>query len=178
MILLALYLLATVDGTLCGIRSGAGRSALIHKRKYYVAAMLHGAFWAQIASAVAGLALLLAWHFAPDRIYLANALLQAAQRMLWVLVPYAVVIFTSFLVRWVPSTDIRSATSVMVFGPMTALRPLVAVGAVLYGIIPAPMWQVRALGLFILLLMFAVQWQVDNRAERLYLDAHPGSARV
>ncbi|ABF43741.1 hypothetical protein Acid345_4742 [Candidatus Koribacter versatilis Ellin345] len=175
MILVALYVLATTDGTLCGIRSGAGRSSLIHKRRYYVDGMLYGAFLAQIASAISGLALFATWRLTTERAALALDLVGAAQRMLWVLVPYAIVIFASFLVRWIPSTDIRSATSVMIFGPMTAIRPVIAVASVTYGIIPAHLWSVRALGVFILALMFWVQWRVDARAERLFLADHPGS---
>lgn len=175
MILVALYLLATIDGALCGIRSSAGRSALIHKRRDYIASMLYGAYCAQIAAAVSGAALLVSWYASAERTGLARELIAAAERMLWVLVPYAVVIFASFLVRWIPSTDIRSATSVLIFGPMTALRPLIAVAAAVYGIVPAHSWVVRMLGVFILGLMFWVQWRVDRRAEWLFLADHPGS---
>jgi hypothetical protein len=65
-----------------------------------------------------------------------------------------------------PSVDFRSATSVFVFGPLTALRPLVAIAGVLYGILPAHRIQTRLLGIIVLALMFGVQWSLDRKASR------------
>jgi len=165
MILFALYLLATLDGALCGNRSAAGRSGLINKRRYYFKWMAEGALWAQAASVISGLALLIVLHFAPDRPGLLLDLENAAQRMLRVYIPYTILILSSFIVRAAPSVDIRSATSVLIFGPMTAARPLISLIGVLYGIIPATRWEVRALGLLVLLLMLAVERIIDRRAE-------------
>ncbi len=164
MTLVVLYLLATVDGAFCGYRSAAGRSALIDKRAYYRRAMMRGALWAQIAAVVAAGALLAAWKLAPERGALIADLRHAALRMLWVFVPYAAVIFGSFAVRALPSTDLRSATSVMIFGPMTALRPFVAFAGVLYGIVPAGRWETKLLGAFVLALMLALEPLLDRIA--------------
>lgn len=165
MTLVALYLLATVDGAFCGYRAAAGRSALIDKAAYYRRAMLRGSLWAQIAAVIAAAALLAAWKFAPGRAALLADLHGAAHRMLWVFVPYAAVIFGSFAVRALPSTDLRSATSVMIFGPCTALRPLVAIAGVLYGVIPSSRWETKALGVLVLGLMLSLEPLLDRIAE-------------
>src|SRR5262249_33807826 len=52
MTLLALYLLALLDGILCGLRTAMGRNALIRKRWYYLRATLRGLLGAQLASMV------------------------------------------------------------------------------------------------------------------------------
>ncbi len=60
MILLFLYLLASLDGLLCGCRTAMGRSPLIRKREYYARALIHGFLAAQVVSVMALLALSLA----------------------------------------------------------------------------------------------------------------------
>jgi hypothetical protein len=155
--LAVLYVLATLDGMMCGYRAAAGRSALIDKRAYYRKAMQRGVLWAQVASLVAAAALAVIWKVSPDRSGLLTDLQHAAHRMLWVFVPYAAIVVGALLVRLVPSTDIRSATSVMIFGPMTGLRPFVTVAGVLYGILPAKHWETIALGALVLALMMSVE---------------------
>jgi hypothetical protein len=76
-------------------------------------------------------------------------------------VPYAAVALLAFAVRVLPSVDFRSATSVFVFGPLTALRPLVAIAGVTYAILPASKAQTRLLGIIVLTLMFGVQLSLD-----------------
>ena len=128
MILFWLYVLATLDGAFCGNRSAAGRSGLINKRRYYFWAMTRGALWSQVAALVAASALFFVWKYSPDRTALLADLQSAAHRMLLVFIPYTIIVLASFMVRALPSVDLRSATSVLVFGPMTALRPLVSIG--------------------------------------------------
>ena len=157
MSLVLLYVLAMLDGMLCGFRVAAGRCALIDKRAYYRKAMMRGLLWAQIAAIVAAMALGSVWKFAPDRPALFSDLLGAAHRMLWVFLPYAAIVLGALAMRAIPSTDIRSATSVMILGPMTGLRPLVTIAGVLFGILPAARPETRALGVFILALMLSLE---------------------
>lgn len=166
MILFWLYVLATLDGAFCGNRSAAGRSGLINKRAYYFWAMTRGAFWAQVAAFLAATALFFLWKYSPGRAALLADLQATAHRMLLVFVPYTIVVLATFIVRALPSVDIRSATSVLIFGPMTALRPLVSIAGVLYGIIPAHRWDVRLLGVFLLTLMLGVEQLIDYLAEK------------
>jgi hypothetical protein len=164
--LVALYILATLDGAFCGYRAAAGRSALIDKRRYYRRAQLRGAALVQGAPALAGVVLICLIEFSPARVGLSSDLQAAAKRALCVYVPYAVVGLIAFVIRLLPSADLRSATSVFIFGPMTALRPIVALAGVVYGVFPSSYAQTKLLGITVLALMFIVQVSLDRMAAR------------
>jgi len=125
MTLLWLYLLALLDGLLCGGRVSMGRCALIRKRGYYARALVRGLLGAQVISTLALVALLLVDRVSPHQTDLVLDLEDAAERMLWVFLPYAVAVVASLALRTIPSTDLRSATSVLGLGPFTAIRPFV-----------------------------------------------------
>jgi hypothetical protein len=145
MTFLLLYLLATCDAAFCGYRAAAGRSALLFKRGYYLRAMVRGALWGQLAVALAGLvaALLLSWSPAPGQ--LLGDYASAGGRLLEVYLPYAVVIGLAFGVRAVPSVDLRSLASVVIFGPMTLLRPAIVVGGGAWAVFNVPRAEVAIL---------------------------------
>jgi len=86
--------------------------------------------------------------------------------MLWIFIPYAILVIGNILLRLVPSTDIRSATSVMMLGPLTAIRPLVMIVGVFYGIWSSALWETRALGLFVLTLMLGLEFVLNRVAAR------------
>jgi hypothetical protein len=90
----------------------------------------------------------------------------AAGRMLWVFLPYAALVLFNLALRLLPSTDIRSATSVFMLGPLTAIRPLVMITGVLYGISACYLHETRLLGLFILALMLSLECALNRRAAR------------
>jgi hypothetical protein len=90
----------------------------------------------------------------------------AAGRMLWVFLPYAALVLFNLALRLLPSTDIRSATSVFMLGPLTAIRPLVMITGVLYGISTCYLHETRLLGLFILALMLSLEFALNRRAAR------------
>lgn len=161
-----LYGLALLDGLLCGARVAMGRSAVIRKRGYYVRAQIRGLIGAQIISGIALAALGMVWILAANRAALRADLETAAGCMLWIFLPYAALVVGNILLRLVPSTDVRSATSVMMLGPLTAIRPLVMVTGVLYGISASRLWETRALGLFILALMLGLEFVLNLRAAR------------
>ncbi|HKF21641.1 MAG TPA: hypothetical protein VKE93_08735 [Candidatus Angelobacter sp.] len=164
MSLVLLYVLATLDGAFCGYRAAAGRSALIDKRRYYRRALLRGAGLAQIAVALVAVILVFLLAFSSAKPDLIDDLRASSRRALLVYGPYAVVALLAFGVRLLPSVDFRSATSVFVFGPLTALRPLVAFAGVVYAILPAAEVQTRLLGIMVLTLMFGVQLWLDRKA--------------
>lgn len=166
MTLVLLYVLALLDGLLCGARVSMGRSAVIRKRGYYVRAQLRGLVGAQIVSTVALAALAFVALQSAHRAALRTDLEGAAGRMLWVFLPYAALVLGNILLRLVPSTDIRSATSVMMLGPLTAIRPLIMIAGVLYGISASVLWETRLLGLFILGLMLSLEFALNLRAGR------------
>jgi hypothetical protein len=162
--LLALYLLALLDGLLCGGRVSMGRCALIHKKAYYARALVRGLLGAQVMSTIALAALLVVSGFSAHRAELLADLQSAAGRMLWVFVPYAVAVVLSLALRIIPSTDLRSATSVFALGPFTAIRPLVMVVGVVYGIWESEWMETRVLGLFILGLMLSLEYFLNRMA--------------
>lgn len=166
MTLLALYLLASLDGLLCGLRTSMGRCPLIRKRSYYTHALLRGFLAAQVVSLLALSALLLTGAFTSQRDAVRADLEIAAGRMLLVFVPYAALVLFGLTLRLIPSTDVRSATSVMMLGPLTAVRPLIMIAGVLYGISESRQLETRLLGGFILALMLCLEFVLNRLASR------------
>jgi hypothetical protein len=157
MIAFCLWLLATLDAAFTGYREAAGRNALIDKRRYYRRAMLRGALFGQLAVLIAAVVVLITLTVASDRRLLISDFERAGAHMLWVYLPYAGIILIAFAIRLFPSVDIRSITSTIVFGPLTLVRPLVAIGGVAYGIVAAPRIATVVLGLLILSMMLSLE---------------------
>jgi len=164
--LLVLYLLALLDGLLCGVRVSMGRCALIHKRSYYARALVRGLLSAQAVSTIALLVLLFAAMVSSHRAELRADLEGATSRMLWIFVPYAIAVVGSLALRMIPSTDLRSATSVFALGPFTAIRPAIMIVGVLYGISASRLLETRFLGLFVLALMLSLEYFLNRSAGR------------
>jgi len=141
-----------------------GRCPLIRKRRYYVRAALRGIAGAQIVSTMALAALLLAMGLSSNRGALRADLESAAGRMLWVFLPYAALVLANLALRLVPSTDIRSATSVLMLGPLTAIRPLVMIAGVVAGLSASRLLETRMLGGLILVLMLSLEFFLNRRA--------------
>jgi hypothetical protein len=162
MTLLLLYLLALLDGVLCGLRTAMGRNARIAKRWYYLRATVRGLVGAQIVSMVALGALLLVALISSHHGGLRTDLESAAGRMLRIFLPYTALVLGSLALRALPSTDIRSASSVFLLGPLTAIRPLVMIAGATYGIFRSQLWETRALGLIILGLMLSLEFALNR----------------
>ena len=166
MTLLALYLLALLDGLLCGGRVSMGRCALIHKRVYYLRALVRGLLGAQIISTIALIALFAVGVLSPHRAELRADLEAAAGRMMWIFLPYAAAVLGSLALRLIPSTDLRSATSVVALGPLTAVRSPIVITGVVYGIAPSHLPETRLLGLFVLALMLSLEYFLNYFAAK------------
>ena len=166
MSILLLWLLATVDSAFIGYRDAAGRSALIDKRHYYRRALLRGALMGQIAVAIAGTVALgmLATSAEPARLF--ATLDSVAMRMLMIYVPYALILIATFFVRAIPSVDIRSITSVLVFGPFTLIRPLVVLAGAIWGFLAAPTAGVALLLVLVVTLMLGMEFALDRLRAR------------
>jgi hypothetical protein len=167
MTLLILYLLALLDGVLCGLRTAMGRNALIGKRWYYVRATIRGLVGAQIVATLALGALILVVLISPNLGELHVDLESAAGRMLRIFLPYAALVLGSLAMRGLPSTDIRSASSVFFLGPLTAIRPAVMVAGVGYGIWGSRLVETRVLGLIILGLMLFLEYFLNRWMARV-----------
>lgn len=157
MIALSLWTLATLDAALTGYRDAAGRSALIDKRAYYRRAMLRGALFGQVAVGVVGVVVAVLLLLSPEPRALFEELERVGSRMIIVYVPYALIILFTFVVRAAPSVDLRSITSVLIFGPFTLIRPLVVAAGVAWGFLAAPGPVTLSLCLLILSLMLALE---------------------
>jgi hypothetical protein len=157
MIALSLWALATLDAALTGYRDAAGRSALIDKRAYYRRAMLRGALFGQVAVGVVGVVVAVLLLLSPEPRALFGELERVGSRMIIVYVPYALIILFTFVVRAAPSVDLRSITSVLIFGPFTLIRPLVVVAGVAWGFLAAPGPATLSLCLLTLSLMLALE---------------------
>lgn len=166
MTLVFLYLLALLDGLLCGLRASMGRCPLIRKRSYYAWALVRGIAGAQVVSMLALGALLVPMVLSVRRDVLHFDLESVAARMLWIFLPYAALVLFNLVLRILPSTDIRSATSVFMLGPLTAIRPFVVIAGVIYGISKSSLLETRLLGLFILALMLSLEFALNHLAAR------------
>lgn len=164
--LFVLYVLALLDGLLCGARVCMGRSAMIKKHGYYLRAVFRGIIGAQIVSTIALAALLLVMGSSAHRMMLRWDLEHSSRRMVLLFIPYAALVVGNLLLRMIPSTDIRSATSVMMLGPLTAIRPLVMIVGVLYGIWSSQLLETKLLGLFVLALMLGLEYVLNVQAAR------------
>jgi L-asparagine transporter-like permease len=166
MTIFLLWLLATVDSTFIGYREAAGRSALIEKSAYFRRAMMRGLIAGQIAVAIVGVvaAGMLATTPQPARLF--DTLDLVAVRMLMIYVPYALIITITFLVRAIPSVDIRSITSVLVFGPFTLIRPLVVLAGAIWGLLAAPTAPVLLLLILIVVLMLGMEYVLGRLRAR------------
>ena len=151
-----LWLLATIDSAFIGYREAAGRNALIDKRAYYRRALIRGALVGQVAVVIAGVitTIILVNSNNPGALF--SKIESAGARMLTVYVPYAVILLITFLVRAFPSVDIRSITSVLIFGPFTFIRPIVVLAGAVWGVVAAPGTITIALTVLIVCLMLGL----------------------
>lgn len=166
MTIFLLWLLATIESTFIGYREAAGRSALIDKSSYYRRAMIRGALLGQAAVAIVGVVALgmLLTDPQPGRLF--ETFEQVATRMLLVYVPYALIVIITLFIRAIPSVDIRSITSVLVFGPFTLIRPPVVLAGAIWGLLAAPTARVLLLLGLIVSLMLAMEYVLDRLRAR------------
>ncbi|HYW73810.1 MAG TPA: hypothetical protein VE961_22500 [Pyrinomonadaceae bacterium] len=157
MIALGLWLLATLDSAFAGYRAAAGRNALIDKQRYYLRAVIFGAIAGQLAVALAAAIIVISLAPAPDRRGLLGDYNLAGGWMLLVYLPYTAAILFAFGLRLIPSVDIRSITSTLVFGPFTLVRPVVAIAGLVCGVLAAPRLATVVVGLIVLTMMLSLE---------------------
>jgi hypothetical protein len=157
MIAVLLWLLATIDSALIGYREAAGRNALINKRAYYRHAIIRGAIFGQFAVLIVGVITAVALISSSNASGLFSSIKVVGARMLSVYVPYALIILITFCVRALPLVDIRSITSVLIFGPFTFIRPIVVLAGAVWGMAAAPSLITVVLTLVIVCLMLGLE---------------------
>ena len=134
-----LYFLATLLTFFIGFRDAAGRHAGIHKTRYYVRCMTYAVLFGQ-----AGLLSLLglAWMSNLD-----FSLLHAIeQRAAPIYGGYTGLVLCTFIPYAIPNWEIKSLVTVLVFGPLTLLQPLVIIVGGAYAI--QPYWAHHQVVLF------------------------------
>jgi hypothetical protein len=156
MIAVLLWLLATIDSAFIGYREAAGRNALIDKGAYFRRAVIRGALFGQLAVLIVGVITAILLVGSSDARTLFSNLESVGARMLIVYVPYALILLITFCVRAIPSVDIRSITSVLIFGPFTFIRPLVVLVGAVWGVLAAPGAITIALTVLIVTLMLGL----------------------
>jgi len=157
MIAVLLWLLATIDSALIGYREAAGRNALINKRAYYRHAIIRGAIFGQFAVLIVGVITAVALISSSNASGLFSSIKVVGARMLSVYVPYALIILITFCVRALPLVDIRSITSVLIFGPFTFIRPIVVLAGAVWGMAAAPGLITVVLTVVIVCLMLGLE---------------------
>jgi len=153
-----LWLLATIDSAFIGYREAAGRNALIRKRTYFRRALIRGALAGQVAVLIVGVTTAILVATSSDAAALFSKFETVGTRMLAVYIPYAVVLLITFCIRAVPSVDIRSITSVLIFGPFTFIRPLIVLAGAVWGVIAAPGPITIAITVLIVILMLGLEY--------------------
>ncbi|HEU4594756.1 MAG TPA: hypothetical protein VFS10_06275 [Pyrinomonadaceae bacterium] len=170
MIVLLLWALATLDAAFIGYREAAGRNALIDKRAYYRHAMMRGALIGQAAVGLLAVATGVALLVSPEPLKLVRDLQEVGGRMLVVYLPYALIVLITFAVRAAPSVDLRSITSVVIFGPFTLARPVVAVAGLAWGLLSAPRFASLLLGVLALSLMLGLEFVLGRLRARALIS--------
>jgi L-asparagine transporter-like permease len=166
MIVSLLWLLATLDSAFIGYREAAGRNALIEKKTYYRHALIRGALFGQLAVLMAGVVAAIALASSNNAWELFGKLERIGARMLLVYIPYALIILITLSIRALPSVDIRSITSTVIFGPFTLIRPLVVLLGAVWGILAAPGAVTVALVVLIVCLMLGLEWTLGRLRSR------------
>ena len=166
MIVFLLWLLATVDSAFIGYREAAGRNALIDKKAYYRHALVRGALFGQLAVLIVSVVTAVALATSNHAWLLLTKLELIGARMLLVYIPYALIILIALASRAVPSVDIRSITSTLIFGPFTLIRPLFVLLGAAWGILAAPSAVTLALVVLIVCLMLGLEWTLGRLRSR------------
>lgn len=161
-----LWLLATVDSAFIGYREAAGRNALIKKGAYFRRALIRGALFGQLAVLIAGVITALALVSSSDAAGLFSKFELIGARMLMVYVPYALIILITFCIRAVPSVDVRSITSVLIFGPFTFIRPLIVLAGAVWGVVAAPDAITISVTVLIVSLMLGLEYALSGLRSR------------
>lgn len=161
-----LWLLATVDSAFIGYREAAGRNALIEKGAYFRRALIRGALFGQVAVLIVGVVTAVALATSSDAAGLLSKFETIGARMLTVYIPYALIILITFCIRAVPSVDIRSITSVLIFGPFTFIRPLIVLAGAVWGIVAAPGAITIAITGLIVILMLGLEYVLSGLRSR------------
>ena len=171
----AIWILVTLDCALMGFRLAMGRSAAIDKRRYYQRAAVRAGLVGQVAiAAVTILAVVLAHAGGTTA---TTAFNRAMPRFIEIGGGYAALILGASVLSAFPSVRLRSTLSVVIFGPLTLLRPVAVVVTVGYAIWPATSAPLVVVALLVAIPGIAVEPLLDHRiAKRILAPGATGSS--
>ncbi len=160
----AVWALVILDCSLMGYRLAMGRSRLLDKRRYHQRASIAAGLLGFVPLAfVTAVARVLAYRAGPESV---DQLNDAMARFVLVGGSYAAVILVASALCALPSVTVRTAASVMIFGPLTLLRPLVVVVTVAAAVGAAPPTWLAVVGLAIAVPGVAIEPVLDRRIAR------------
>jgi hypothetical protein len=152
-----------MDFACCAYRSASGRVALLDKTEFFRRSIYSAVGWGHLVLAVIVSVTIFGIVISKDPATLIDELDVASLGMLIVYLPYAGLFVFALLVRLIPSVDVRSVTSTVILGPMTFVRPIVAVLGVLSAINASPSPEILFLGAFTIAAMLAFEVCLDWR---------------
>lgn len=160
----AVWALVTVDCAFMGYRLAMGRVAVLDKVAYHRRAALRAALAGQGPLAVVvAVAVVVAERGGPAT---GRDLDDAMGRFIVVGGVYAVVIVGTWALCAIPSVTVRTAANVVVFGPLTLLRPLVVAATVVVAVGPDPSVALVAVGLLVIVPGVVVEPLLERRIAR------------
>lgn len=159
-----IWALATLDASLMGYRLSMGRSARIAKGRWHRRAAL--GWLVAVQPAIVAVALLAAVLVARGDPSVADGFDTAMARFSVIGGAYATVILLATALLVVPSVTVRAGASVVVFGPMTLLRPVVVTAALVAALAGNASGPLVAVALLVGVPAVAIEPLVDRRIRR------------
>lgn len=169
LLVVAVWALVTLDCALMGYRLAMGRRATLAKASYHRRAGARAALVGQVPLAVVtALAVALVARGGDGT---AAAFDAAMGRFVLVGAGYAALMLGTWALCAIPSTAVRTAASVLVFGPWTLLRPVVVVATVVAAVGPDPSPGLLVVGAVVVVPGVVVEPVLDRRIARDLLTA-------
>ena len=123
-----LYLCATLLTIFVGFRDAAGRNAKIKKTSYYVRSMVRSFCVGQIM-----LGFLFACAYSMEQFDI-SIIEVIAQRCFLPFSFYIAIVLMTFIPYMIPNWEIKSLVTVLVFGPLTSIQPIVILTTMMYAL--------------------------------------------
>jgi len=128
---IVLALIAMTDAAFSGFRASCGRTGLVNRGRLDAIAASRGVFVLAVAEAI--LIVVLAFG-KPSSSGLPEQFDRAGRAMLSVYIPFAVVIILGLLAYFTLSWRRRFLAVAVLLGPLTLLRPLIAIGGLVLAV--------------------------------------------
>jgi len=161
------WVLVTLDCTLMGYRLAMGRSAVLDKRRYHILTSLRAGLAGQIPLiAIIVLASVLADQGGAS---VTTAFDDAMRRFIIVGGSYAALILGTWAFCAFRSVTVATIASVLVFGPLTLVRPVVVVVTVGFAIGPNPPTALLIVGVLVMIPGVLLEPVIDRRIAKQLL---------